>query len=247
MYRIPDNKYSKIKIAHLNLKALWWQILEAKNEVNIAQFNEAAEKLRAVVAEQSIKMTDSLWERSKADKEWADSTAGGFYQDWCNAWRNYYTFTLEPISVDENVLEKETSISMTLPRQHSDKLQSKVQKTAPSPSLVKTPQQAKPPVESKKIVRVKKMKKLLEHAEIATILDGNSVLDTKFPHVSHKICCYWGTEVFYNYIYNLSVNTRSEPRQGFPKSAWLEIQHLKKHHATKYPSTAKKDIWALGL
>lgn len=243
MYRIPDKKYSKIKIAHLKLTALWWQILEARNEVNIAQFNEVAEKLRVMVAEQRIEITDSLWERTKADKEWGDSTVGGFYQDWCKAWRNYYTFTLEPISVNENALKKEKSINMKLPGQHFDKLQLKVQNADQQPSLVKTLQQVKPPVEMKKIVYIKEMKKLLEHVEIATILDGNSVLDTKFPHVSHEICSYWGTEMLYKYIYDLSVNTRPEPRQGFPKAAWLEIQHLKKYHTTKFPPTAKNDIW----
>ncbi|MGB5446118.1 MAG: hypothetical protein WBM99_11495 [Psychromonas sp.] len=244
MYRIPDKKYSKIKMAHLNLKALWWLVLETRNEANIAQFNAAAEKLRAMVAEQSIKITDSLWERTRADKEWSDSTEGGFYQGWCKAWRNYYTFTLEPISVDENALQKEKSINMVLPRQHFDRLQLKVQKAVQQPSLVKTLQQVEPPVETKKIVYVKKMKKLLEHVEIANVLDGNSVLDTNFPHVSHEICSYWGTEIFYNYVDDLSINTRPEPRQGFPKAAWLEIQHLKKYHATKYPSTRPKDIWA---
>jgi len=245
MYRIPNKKYSAIKIAHLNLTASWWQILEARNEVNIAQFNEVAEKLRAMVAEQSIKMTDSLWENTKADKEWVDSTLGGFYQDWCKAWRNYYTFTLEPISVDENALKKEKSINMKLPRQHFDKLQLKVPNADQQPALVKTLQQVKSTVEMKKIVYINKMKKLLEHVEIATIMDGNSVLDTRFPHVSHEIYCYWGTEMLYTYIYGLSVNTRPEPRQGFPKAAWLEIQHLKKYHANKYPSTAKKDVWDL--
>ncbi len=237
MYCIPDNKYSKIKIAHLNLTALWWQILEARNEVTIAQFNEAVEKLRVMVAEQSIKITHFFWEHTQTDKEWGNSTVGGLYQDWCKAWCNYYTFTLEPISVDKNALKKEKPINMKLPRQSFNKLQLKTQNTPHPPALVKTHQQLKSPVE------IKKIKKLLEHIEIATILDGSSVLDAKFPHVSHKICRYWGTEMFYNYIYDLSVNTRPEPRQGFPKAAWLEIQRLKKYHATKYPSTAKKDVW----
>ncbi|MFT6925204.1 MAG: hypothetical protein ACJAZP_000784 [Psychromonas sp.] len=243
MYRIPDKKYSKIKIAHLNLTALWWQILEVRNEVNITQFNELAKKLRVMVAEQSIKITDSLLGRTKADKEWNESTSGGFYKDWGKAWRNYYTFTLEPISVDENAQEKEKSINMKLPRQHFDKLHLKVQNADQQPSPVKMLQQVETPVDMKKTVHIKKMKKLLDNIEIATILGGNSVLDTKFPHVSHEICCYWGTETFYRYIYELSINTRPEPRQGFPKVAWLEIQQIKKYHTTQFPSTAKKDIW----
>ncbi|PKH03721.1 hypothetical protein CXF72_04890 [Psychromonas sp. MB-3u-54] len=243
MYHIPDKKYFKIKIAHLNLKASWWQILETRNEVNIAQFNEVAEKLRVMVAEQNTKITDSLWERTKADKEWSDSIVGGVYRDWCEAWHNYYTFTLKSLSVDENAPEKEKSINMKLPGQHFDKLQLKVQNADQQPSLVKTLQQVKPPVEMKKTVYIKKMKKLLENVEIATILGENSVLDTKFPHVSHEICCHWGTKTFDKYTYDLILNTRPEPRQGFPKEAWLEIEQLKKYHATKYSSTAKKDVW----
>jgi hypothetical protein len=89
------------------------------------------------------------------------------------------------------------------------------------------------------------MKKLLENSEIADALGGKSLLDQLFPHVSHEIRCYWSTETFYDYIDELGVNKRPEPRLGFPKAAWIEIQQLRKHHEIKYPSTVKKDVWAL--
>jgi hypothetical protein len=76
---------------------------------------------------------------------------------------------------------------------------------------------------------------------------GRCCFDEDYPHVSTKLCLFWGTEFFMDYVESLLMmepSTTRKTRRGFPFEAIKELQFIVDEHNTRYPQYARIiNIW----
>ncbi len=76
---------------------------------------------------------------------------------------------------------------------------------------------------------------------------GRCQFDEDFPHVGTKLCLFWGTEFFTDYVEQLiMVVPRSDrkTRQGFPFEAIKELRFIVDVHNEGFPQYARiLNLW----
>lgn len=76
---------------------------------------------------------------------------------------------------------------------------------------------------------------------------GSSTFDEKYPHIAQKLCLFWGSEFFMDYVESLIMvvpNRQRPTRQGFPFETIKELRAIVDAHNEQYPQYARIiDLW----
>lgn len=78
---------------------------------------------------------------------------------------------------------------------------------------------------------------------------GRCRFDEDYPHISTKLCLFWGTEFFMDYVEQLIMvvpTPNRKARQGFPFEAIKELRFIVDSHNEQFPQYVRiLNLWTL--
>ena len=68
------------------------------------------------------------------------------------------------------------------------------------------------------------------------------IIDASFPRIGKQIALFFGQPAFVNLLKELTVNTRSTPRVGFPADVLFAMYELEVEHDSAFPHLRRESL-----